>query len=122
MPARFLERESAAHGVSLAQTSQVGNWVFTDGSVQDVYSGAAAIFEDPHGPFGRTSLRFPLGPLQSSTDAELAGIRGALSCLARSQDWQRATLVTDSQAAIQMIQDTDWRHCRTSVRHIQWAI
>ena len=122
VPARFLERESAAHEVSLAQSSHLGSWVFTDGSVQDAYSGAAAVFEDPHGPFGRTSLRFPLGPFQSSTDAELAGIRGALSRLARSRNWQRATIVTDSQAAIQMIQDTDWRRCRTSVRHTQQAI
>ena len=49
--------------------------------MQDAYSGVAAIFEDPHGPLGRTSLCFPLGPFQSSTDAELAGIRGALSHL-----------------------------------------
>ena len=93
-----------------------------DGSVQDAFSRAAAIFEDPHGPFGRTSLHFPLGPYQSSSDAELTGIHRALSCLAHSWDWQRATLMTDSQAAIQMIQGTDWQHCRTSVRHIQQAI
>ena len=120
--ARFLERDFVAHEVSLAQINQEGIWIFTDGSVQDAYSGAAAIFEDPHGPFGRTSLHFPLGPFQSSTDAELAGLRGALSRLARSWDWQRATLVTDSQAAIQMIHGTDWRRCHTSVRHIQQAI
>lgn len=35
----------------------------------------------------RTSLRFPLGPFQSSIDAELAGIHGALSRLAHSRDW-----------------------------------
>ena len=63
-----------AHEVSLAQISQESIWVFMDGSMQDAYSGAAAIFEDPHSPFGRTSLRFPLGAFQSSTDAELAGI------------------------------------------------
>ena len=103
VPARFLDRDTAAHEVSLAQASEEGIWVFTDGSVQDAHSGAAAIFEDPHGPFGRTTLRFPLGPFQSSTDAELAGIRGALYHLSRSRDWQRATLVTDSQAAIQML-------------------
>ena len=40
VPARFLEHESMVHEVSLAQSSQVGSWVFTDGSVQDAYSGA----------------------------------------------------------------------------------
>ena len=30
--------------------------------------------------------------------------------------------MTDSQAAIQMIQATDWRRCRSSVHHIQQAI
>ena len=30
--------------------------------------------------------------------------------------------MTNSQAAIQMIQATDWRRCRTSVRHIQQDI
>ena len=119
VPVRFLDRDTAALAVSLAQLRPEGVWVFTDGSVQGAFSGAAAIFEDPHGPFGRTSLRIPLGPLQSSTDAELAGIRGALSCLSRSRDWHRATIVTDSRAAIQMIQHTDWRRCRTSVHSIQ---
>ena len=119
VPVRFLDRDTAALAVSLAQLRPEGVWVFTDGSVQGAFSGAAAIFEDPHGPFGRTSLRIPLGPLQSSTDAELAGIRGALSCLSRSRDWHRATIVTDSRAAIQMILRTDWRRCRTSVHSIQ---
>ena len=119
VPARFLVRDSAHQDVSEAQSRQKGVWVFTDGSVQDDHSGAAAIFEDPHGPFGDTSLRFPLGPLQSSTDAELAGIRGALSHLTHSRDWHRVTIVTDSQAAIQMLRGTDWNRCRTSVHSIQ---
>ena len=33
VPARFLERDSAAHEVFLEQISQEGIWVFTDGSV-----------------------------------------------------------------------------------------
>ena len=122
VPARFLARNIAHDEVSHAQSRHEGVWVFTDGSVQDDFSGAAAIFEDAHGPLGGTSLQFPLGPFQSSTDAELAGIRGALSYLSRSRDWHRATIVTDSQAAIQMIQATDWRRCRTSVRSIQQSL
>ena len=104
MRARFLERDTAHYEILQAQSSQEGIWIFTDGSVQNEFSGAAAIFEDAHGPLDDTTLRFPLGPLQSSTDAELAGIRGALSYLSRSQNWHKATIVTDSQAAIQMLQ------------------
>ena len=122
VPARFLARDSAHQEVSEAQSRQEGIWVFTDGSVQDDHSGAAAVFEDPHGPFGDTSLRFPLGPLQSSTDAELAGIRGALSHLTHSRDWHRVTIVTDSQAAIQMLRGTDWKRCRSSIHSIQQSI
>ena len=119
---RFLERDTAHHEISLAQSRQDSIWVFTDGSVQGDASGAAAFFDTAQGPFGHTSLRFPLGPLQSSTDAELAGIRGALSHLMGSRDWHRATIVTDSQAALQMIQDTGWRRCRSSVLSIQQSI
>ena len=78
-------------------------WVFTNGSVHDGLGGAAAIFADDHGPFGATSLRFPLGPFQSSTDVELASIRGALLHLLRSQAWSCAIIVTESQAALRMI-------------------
>ena len=67
------------------------------------------MFDDAHGPFGTTSLQFPLGPMQSSTDAKLASIWGALSHLSGSRGWDLATIVTDSQAAIQMLMGTDWR-------------
>ena len=120
--ARFLERDSAHRTLTQAQSSQVGTWIFTDGSVQDEFSGAAAVFDDAHGPFGTTSLQFPLGPMQTSTDAELAGIRGALSHLSGSRAWDQATIVTDSQAAIQMLMGTDWRRARTSVLSIQQLI
>ena len=73
-----------AHEISLGQFCQEGVWLFMDGSMQDAFSRAAAIFEDLHGPFGRTSLRIPFGPLHSSMDADLAGIHGALSCLSLS--------------------------------------
>ena len=62
--------------ITQAQARKDCVWVFTDGSVHDDLSGAAAIFADDHDPFGATSLRLPLGPFQSSTDAELVGIRG----------------------------------------------
>ena len=119
---RFLEPGTAHHELSLAQARQDCVWVFTDGSVQDDFSGAAAVFVDAQGPFGDTPIQFPLGPLQSSTDAELAGIRGALAHLSRTGGWRNATIVTDSQAAIRMLQGTDWRRARTSVLTIQQSI
>ena len=73
-----------------------GSFIGNSDTIQNAFSGTTAVLEDAHGPFGGTSLQFPLGPFQSSTDAELAGIRGALSRLTRSKDWQRATIVTDS--------------------------
>ena len=57
-----------------------------------------------------------------STNAELASIRGALSHLTHSRDWHQVTIVTDSQAAIQMIRCIDWRRCRTSVHSIHQSI
>ena len=120
--ARFLARDTTHHEISEAQSHQGGVWIFMDGSVQDDLSGVAAIFADPHGPLDDITLRFPLGPFQSSTDAELAGIHGALSRLTQTSGWQWATIVTDSHAAIKMIQVTDWRRCRTSVRNIQQCI
>ena len=57
--------------------------------------------------------------MQSNSDAELVGIRGALSHLSGPRDVHHATIVTDSLAAIQMLQGTDWRQSRTSVLSIQ---
>ena len=54
--AYFLERDSVHRTLTQAQSSQVGTWIFTDGSVQDECSGAATVFDDAHGPFGTTSL------------------------------------------------------------------
>ena len=119
MPAKILAQDTAHHKITQAQSRQEGVWVFTDGSVQDDFSGAAAIFVDAHGPLGGTSLQFPLSSFQSSIDAELTGIRGALSYLSQPRDWHRATIMTDSQVAIQIIQVTDWRQCRTFVLSIQ---
>ena len=65
-----------------------------------VLAGAAAIFEDLHGPFGQARLLITLGPLQSSTNAELAGIRLALNHLASQTDWHQVYIVSDSQAAL----------------------
>ena len=93
---RFVERDSAHHELSLAQSQQDCVWVFTDGSIQGDSSGAAAVFADGQGPLGGTSLRFPLGPLQLSIDAELAGIRGALSHLFGSRGWHSTTIIPDS--------------------------
>ena len=119
VPGRILARDTTHHEVTQAQSRQEGVWVFTDGSIQDDFSMVVAIFVDAHGPLGGTSLQLPLSPFQSSTNAELASIRGVLSYLSYSQDWHRATIMTDSQAAIQMIHVTDWRGCRTSVLSLQ---
>ena len=103
MHIRLLERDSALQMITQAQTRKDCVWVFTNGLVHDNLGGATAIFADEHGPFGATSLRFPLGPFQSTIDAELAGIRGALLHLLRSQAWSCAIIVTESQAALRMI-------------------
>ena len=71
--------------ITEAQTRKDCVWVFIDGSVHDDLSGAAAVFADDYGSFGAASLRFPLGPLQLSTNIELAGIQGALLHLSCSQ-------------------------------------
>lgn len=81
--ARFLEGDTTHLEISKARAQQEGVWVFTDGSVQADLGGAAAIIIDAHGPLDGISLRFPLGPLQSSTDAKLASICGAISWRAR---------------------------------------
>ena len=60
-----------------------------------------------------------LGPLQSSTDAELAGIRSALVRLASREDWHSAFIVTDSQAALAQIGGTRRHGSRSSVAEVQ---
>ena len=100
LPVRFLARETAREELISAHHTHPGVWIYTDGSVQPGACGAAALFEDPHGPFGRACLSITLGPLQSSTDAELAGIRLALDHLASRTDWHQAYIVSDSQAAL----------------------
>ena len=100
LPVRFLDRETAREELISARRCQTGVWIYTDGSVQLGACGAAAIFEDPHGPFGQARLSITLGPLQSSTDAELAGIRLALDHLSSRTDWHQVYIVSDSQAAL----------------------
>ena len=53
--------------------------------------------------------------LQSSTDAELAGIRLALDHLASRTDWHQAYIVSDSQAALLQLCNISWRRTRASI-------
>ena len=87
LPLRFLPRDSAHAKLAEAHRCRPGTWVYTDGSVQPTGCGAAVVFEDHGGPFGQTCLPITLGPLQSSTDTELAGIGAALGHLASRSDW-----------------------------------
>ena len=119
LPTHILSRESAQVELDEARRLHPGVWIFTDGSLHAGGCGAAAIFDDAGGPFGMVTLRATLGPLQSSTDAELAGIRIALDTLALRTDWQRAFIVTDSQAAIAQIGSTRWHRARVSVATVQ---
>ena len=114
---RILPRASAADFLPHGPPSQGPVWVYTDGSVQPEGNGAAAILLG--GPFQPPRLaRVSLGPLQSSTDAELVAIREALHLLEAEPGWTSATLVSDSQAALRMICGVRWRRCRASVLEI----
>ena len=119
LPVHFLDREMAAQTVHRAMRSGDRLWIFTDGSVQDSGNGAAAVFLDAENGGTRDTVQITLGPLQSSTDTELAGIRGALLRLARLPGRAPTTIVSDSQAALQMLQCTDWRQSRASVHSIR---
>ena len=83
-------------------------WVFTDGSVMGQRSGASAVFLSP-----TTSAHFEvgtyLGPLQASTDAEVAGLHLAVHQLMAHSDWSRATIVSDSSAALHRLIGSPWR-------------
>ena len=115
-PLRFLPRDSAHADLAKAHSRRQGVWVYTDGSVQPTGCGAAVVFEDHGGPFGTTCLPITLGPLQSSTDAELAGIGAALGHLASRSDWSQAFIVSDSQAALLQLCGMQWRRMRASIR------
>ena len=115
LPVRFLDRETAREELISARRCQPGVWIYTDGSVQPGACGATAIFEDPHGPFGQARLSLTLGPLQSSTDAELAGIRLALDHLASQIGWHHVYIVSDSQVALLQVRNVGWRQTRTSI-------
>ena len=96
LPIRFLDWETAWEELTATRRRQTRVWVYTDGSIQPGACGATAIFKDLHGPFGQTRLSITLGPLQSSTDAEMAGIKLVLDHLASRMDWHQAYIVSDS--------------------------
>ena len=111
----LLDRETAREELIAAYRRQPGVWVYTDGSVQPDACGAAAVFADLHGPFGQTRLSRTLGPFQSSTDAEMAGLKLALDHLATRTDWHQAYIVSDSQAALLQLGRISWRRPRASI-------
>ena len=96
IPIRFFDQETAREELITARRCQTGVWVYTDGSVQPGACGAATIFENLNGPFGETHLLIILGPLQSSTNAEMAGLQLALDHLASRTDWHQVYIVSDS--------------------------
>ena len=76
--------------------------------------GATPIFDDAAGSFGTVNLTQPLGPLQSSTDVEVAGILLALRHLSSHTDWTHASIVCDSQAALHQFRGISWHHSLSS--------
>ena len=94
---RFLQRETAQEEIrSLQTTSADGVWIYTDGSILEGECGAAAFIDDDRGPFGEVRLMAKLGPLHSTTDTELLGIRLALDHLSSRTDWTHTFIVSDS--------------------------
>ena len=56
-----------------------------------------------------------LGPLHSTTDTELLGIRLALDHLSSRTDWTHTFIVSDSQAALGQLRQARWRTSRSAV-------
>ena len=113
---RFLQRETAQEEIrSLQTTSAAGVWIYTDGSILEGECGAAAFIDDDRGPFGEVRLMAKLGPLHSTTDTELLGIRLALDHLSSRTDWTHTFIVSDSQAALSQLRQARWRRSRSTV-------
>ena len=121
IPCTFLPREEAQDRITLHLEEVGGLSVFTDGSVTPGggNGAAAVVFQgghvEPSEAAPSHTLLFPLGPLLASTDAEMGGIRGALGWLQSRSDPDRATIITDSQAALLALSGSHWRRCRESV-------
>ena len=71
---------------------------------------------------GGTFLWFPLRPIQSSTDAELAATQGALLHLFGLGSWCRDTIATNSQVALGILQGTNWWRGQTTIPSIEQSI
>ena len=123
IPCVFLPRDEAQDRITLCLEEDGGLCVFTDGSVvPGGGNGAAAVvfqggLAGPSEAAPSHTLLFPMGPLLASTDAEVGGIRGALGWLQSMSGPGRATIITDSQAALLALTGSHWRRCRESV----WA-
>ena len=83
-------------------------WVSTDGSVKGPHSGAAAVFSGDT-PSADSEVGVYLGPLQASTDAEVAGLHLAVSQLLVRSGWSQATIVSDSSSALRLLCVPSWK-------------
>ena len=88
---------------SLQITSAAGVWIYTDGSILEGECGAAAFIDDAKSPCGEARIMAKLGPLHSTTDTELLGIRLALDHLSSRTDWTHTFIVSNSQAALSQL-------------------
>ena len=69
---------------------------------------ASAVFLNPT-TSAHSEVGIYLGPLQASTDAEVAGLHLAVRQLMAHSDWSRATIVSDSSAALHCLIGSSWR-------------
>ena len=104
----FPPRATSGDQLLAAMQDSHQTWVFTDGSVMGQRSGASAVFVDPI-TSSHAEVGIYLGPLQASTDAEVAGLHLAVRQLMAHSDWSRATIVSDSSAALHRLIGSPWR-------------
>ena len=115
------DRETALHQIRSARVtcSSTDLWVFTDGSIDGLLGGAAAVcfVGSSLTPF-TFSVHF-MG-LHSSTQAELVALRLGCRHVPDLGTFQRVTFVTDSQAALLSLRHS--RRCLALTAEVQSAL